>query len=477
MQDSVSNAVPAAAPGAVPAAGPRRWVMLAVLLAGGFLPPVDFFIVNVALPSIQHGLRASPAEVQLVISGYAAAYAVFLVTGGRLGDLYGRRRMFILAMLGFTATSALAGLAASAGLLVLARVGEGLAAALLAPQVLGAIRALHDAPGQEAALARALSLYGAMMGLAAATGQLGGGVLVAWSPLGLGWRAVFLVNLPIGALAIAGAWAFLPETSAEVRPRLDLGGAALLSAALAALVLPLSEGRGQGWPPWTFAMLAAAPFLLWAFLRHEDRVGPRGGMPLLDLELLRIPGFRRGVLVASLFFFTSPFYLLFAIERQDGAGLDPLHTGLAILPYGIGLFLGPLASAPLLARYRPRLLAAGMAVEVAGYAAIGIAVATGVSPAVLAAAVFVAGFGQGIAMPRLFNLVLADVPARQGGVAAGVVNSMLQIGAAVSVAAIGSLFFAILDAQTGPAAYAHAFGAAMIAVVAALALAALLARG
>lgn len=450
--------------------------MLVVLLAGGFLPPVDFFIVNVALPSIQQGLGATPAEVQLVISGYAGGYAVFLVTGGRLGDLYGRRRLFILAMLAFTATSALCGFAASAGLLVIARVAEGVAAALLAPQVLGAIRALHDAPGQEAALARALSLYGAMMGLAAAVGQLGGGLLVAWSPLGLGWRAVFLVNLPIGAAAIAGAWALLPETSAAHRPRLDLAGAALLSATLAALVVPLSEGRQDGWPLWTFVALAAVPGLLWAFLRHEDRLGARGGMPLLDLGLLRIPGFRRGVLVASLFFFTSAFYLLFAIERQDGAGLDPLHTGLAILPYGIGLFLGPLASAPLLERFRPRLLAAGLAVEVVGYAAIGIAVAADADPAVLAAAVFVGGFGQGIAMPRLFNLVLADVPARQGGVAAGVVNSMLQIGAAVSVAAIGSLFFAVLGTGSGPAAYARAFGVAMIAVVAALAGAAALAR-
>jgi MFS family permease len=468
--------VSVSAPAAV-AVRRRRWLILVVLLVGGFLPPVDFFIVNVALPSIQDGLGATPADVQLVISGYAAAYAVFLVTGGRLGDLFGRRRLFILAMLAFTATSALCGLAASAGLLVIARVGEGAAAALLVPQVLGMIRALHDAPGEEAALARALSLYGVMMGLAAAAGQLGGGLLVAWSPLGLGWRAVFLVNLPIGAVAIAGAWLLLPEASAAHRPRLDLPGAALLSAALAALVVPLSEGRQDGWPLWTFLALAAVPGLVWAFLRHEDRLGARGGMPLLDLGLLRIPGFRRGVLVASLFFFTSAFYLLFAIERQDGAGLDALHTGLAILPYGIGLFVGPLASAPLLGRFHRRLLGAGLAVEVAGYAATGLAVAAGVGGAALVATVFVAGFGQGIAMPRLFNLVLADVPARQGGVASGVVSSALQIGAAVSVAAIGSLFFAVLGQGSGPAAYAHAFGVAMIAVVAALAGAALLARG
>ncbi len=456
-----------------PATG-RRGLILFVLLLGGFLPPVDFFIVNVALPSIQTGLHASPASVQLVISGYAAGYAVFLVTGGRLGDLYGRRRMFVLGMAGFTAASALCGLASTPALLVLARIAEGVTAALLAPQVLGTIRALHDAPGQQAPLARALGMYGTMIGLAAAVGQLAGGVLVAWSPLGLGWRSVFLVNLPIGAVAIAGALAVVPENTAVARPRLDLTGASLLSAALACLVIPLSEGRQEGWPLWTFLALAATPVLLGLFLRHEDRVSMRGGMPLLDLGLLRLPGFRRGVLVACLFFFTSAFYLLFAIERQDGAGFDALHTGLAILPYGLGLFVGPLATTPL--PRRAPLLQIGMTIEVAGYAGIGLAVAFGAPAATIAAVVFIAGLGQGIAMPRLFGLVLADVPAHQGGVAAGVVNSTLQIGAALSVAAIGSLFFSVLGTGVGPAAYAHAFGIAMIAVVAALGGAALLSR-
>jgi len=212
------------------------------------------------------------------------------------------------------------------------------------------------------------------------------------------------------------------------------------------------------------------------FLHHEDRVAMRGGMPLLDLELLALRSFRRGCWVATLFFFTSAFYLLFAIERQDGAGLDPLHTGLSMLPYGIGLFLGPLASAPFVGRFQARLLSIGLAVEVAGYAATALAVALQASGDLLIGTVFVAGFGQGIAMPRLFNTVLGDVPASKGGLAAGVVNSMLQIGAAISVAAIGTLFFAVLGSATGPTAYAHAFGISMIAVVAALAGAAALSR-
>ncbi|MGH7152725.1 MAG: MFS transporter [Acetobacteraceae bacterium] len=450
-----------------------RWLALSVLLTGGFLPPVDFFIVNVALPSIQSGMAATPSQVELVISGYAAGYAVFLVTGGRLGDLYGRKRLFLFGMAGFTAASALSGLAQSASLLVVARVLQGTAAAVLVPQVLGSIRALYTSDRE---LSRALGFYGMMVGLAAATGQLVSGLLVTWSPLGLGWRSVFLVNLPIGTAAILGALLVVPETSAETRPRLDFGGAALLSAMLACLILPLSEGRQKGWPAWIFIMLAATLPLLWAFLRHEDRVARRGGMPLLDMSLLSIRSFRRGTIVATLFFFTSPFYLLFAIERQDGAGLNALHTGLAILPYGVGLFTGPLASSPFVDRFGSRLLTFGLTVQVAGYAATAAAVSLLASPAILVGTVLLAGFGQGIAMPRLFNTALEHVPPRQGGVAAGVVSSALQIGAAVSVAAIGTLFFAVLGTASGPAAYAHAFGIAMIAVVAALAGAALLSR-
>lgn len=442
-----------------------RWLALIVLLTGGFLGPVDFFIVNVALPSIQDGLGASPAQVQLVISGYAAGYAVFLITGGRIGDLYGRKLVFMLAMAGFIGASALCGLASSASLLVIARIIEGIAAAMLIPQVLGSIRALFSGPD----LARALGFYGVMMGLAAAAGQLGGGLLVALSPWGLGWRAVFLINLPVGVLALLGAWGLVPETSASERPRLDIGGAVLLSLLLACLILPLSEGAQRGWPWWTFVMLAAMAPLTWGLLRYEDRFALRGGMPLLDLELLAVRSFRRGCWVATLFFFTSAFYLLFAIERQDGAGLNPLATGLSLLPYGVGLFLGPLLTAPLARRAAARMLSLGLAVEVVGYAATAVAVALLASRLTLVVTVFVAGFGQGIAMPRLFTTVLEDVPPQKGGMAAGVVNSMLQIGAAVSVAAIGSVFFGVLGSATGAPAYAHAFGIAMIAVVAALA--------
>jgi MFS family permease len=441
-----------------------RWLAPIVLLAGGFLPPVDFFIINVALPSIHESLGASPAELQLVISGYAGAYAVFLITGGRLGDLYGRRRLFLAGMAVFTASNLICGVAVSPGQLLIGRIVQGLAAALVVPQVLASLRALYD---EEKALARAMSAYGIMMGMAAAIGQFSGGALVEWNPLGLGWRAVFLLKLPICLATMATAWVVLPETSGTRRVRLDIGGAVLSSLALAAILLPLSKGRDLGWPVWIFVVLATVPVLIMWFLWHEDRLSRRGGMPLVDVGLLTIPGFRRGVLVGTLFFFTTAFYFLFGIYQQEGRGVAPLQTGLAIVPYGIGLFLGPMVSAPLV-RLRPKLLAIGMSVQVTGYALIGALVWYGVAGMSLAAVVFLAGFGQGVAFPRLFNTVLAEVPPHQGGVAAGILSSALQVGAAVSAAGIGSLFFAMLDGGSGERAYAHAFAIAQWALTSAL---------
>jgi MFS family permease len=440
------------------------------MFTGGLLPSIDFFIINVSLPSIHASIGATSAEIQLVVSGYAASYAVFLITGGRLGDLYGRRRLFLIGMAGFLATNALCGLAVTPLELVIGRVLQGFFAALLVPQVLGSIRALFPSASE---LAKALSCYGVMMGLAASIGQFAGGALVEWDALGLGWRTVFLVKLPIGIPVLLAAWLMVPETSASGRQRLDVGGALLVSLTLTCLVLALSEGRQEGWPLWTLAMLAIVPVLAGIFVWFERRVSARGGNPLLDLSLLAIPSFRRGTLVGTLFFFTTAFYVLFAIYEQEGYGTDPLYTGLAILPYGVGLFVGPAVTAPL-ARLRPWLLTIGMAIQVAGYGGVAAVIAAGYEEWPVVLTVLLAGFGQGIAYPRLFNTVLGGVAPHQAGVAAGVLSSALQIGAAVSVAAIGSLFFAVLGTGAGRDAYAHAFVIAQGAITTVLAVAMLL---
>jgi MFS family permease len=451
--------------------GALRWVALVVLLAGGFMPPLDFFIVNVALSSIHQSLGATPAELQLVISGYACGYGVFLITGGRLGDLYGRKRCFLIGMAGFSLASLGCGIAASPSHLVIARILQGSAAALLLPQVLGSIRALFP---NERELARAMSAYGIMMGMAAVVGQFSGGALIQWNLADLGWRIIFLLTVPVCVVTLILGWKVVPETGGGRNVHLDLGGAALISLTLAAIVVPLSEGREQGWPGWVFAALGCVPFLTAAFVWYEARLSQRGGMPLVDLALLRIPSFRRGVLVAALFFFTTSFYLLFGLYQQEGRGMAPLDVGLTIVPYGVGLFIGPLISAPL-ERLRPRLLSIGMAIQVTFYTSVGLLVALGITGITLTAAVFLAGLGQGVAFPRLFATVLGDVPAAQAGVAAGITNSAMQIGAAISVAAIGSLFFVVLGAATGERAYAHAFSIAQWTATAGLFLATLIA--
>jgi MFS family permease len=448
-----------------------RWVALVILLAGGFMPPLDFFIVNVALSSIHESLGASPAQLQLVVSGYACGYGVFLITGGRLGDLYGRKRCFLIGMAGFSLASLGCGLATSPMHLVIARIVQGSAAALLLPQVLGSIRALFT---DERALARAMSAYAIMMGMAAAIGQFSGGALIQWNPADLGWRAIFLLTLPVCFVTLILGWKIVPETGGGGNVRLDLAGAALISLTLAAIVVPLSEGREQGWPLWVFLSLMCAPLLTGLFFWYEGRLSRSGGMPLVDMALLRIPSFRRGVLVACLFFFTTNFYLLFGLYQQEGRGMAPLAVGLGIVPYGVGLFLGPLISAPWV-RLRPKLLWIGMGIQVTFYTLVGALVAVGIDGVALSGAVFLAGLGQGIAFPRLFATALGDVPPAQGGVAAGITNSALQIGAAISVAGIGSLFFMVLGDGTGERAYAHAFSIAQWTATAGLFLAMLIA--
>ena len=246
---------------------PRRWAMFAVLLVGAFLPPLDFFIVNVALPSIRTELGASSSAEQLVISSYAGLYAVTLITGGRLGDLFGRGRVFFLGLIGFAIASTLCGLASSPWTLIVGRALQGVTAAIMAPQALASIQAIFP----EAEKPLALSLYGAVFGLAAVVGQALGGILISLNLLNLGWRTIFLVNLPLAMLVVLFGIPLLKETRAQHARKLDLGGTALSMLTLGALIVPLIEGREAGWPVWAWVSLLAVPALAGFFWRYERR--------------------------------------------------------------------------------------------------------------------------------------------------------------------------------------------------------------
>jgi EmrB/QacA subfamily drug resistance transporter len=445
---------------------PGRWIALGVLLTGALLPVLDFNIINLALPAIRKDLHATSSQIQFVISAYAAVYAVFLITGGRLGDWLGRKRMFTTGIAGFTLASVLCGLAWSAQALIAGRVLQGLMATIMAPQVLASIRVLF--PREEQGVA--LGLYGATFGLAGALGPILGGVLVAMQPFGLPWQAIFLINVPVGLAALVGSLLFLPETRAAHASRLDSGGVILLSVALGSLVYPLVEGRETGWPPHLLALLVVSPLALGAFIAFERRLTLRGGAPLVDLSLFARPGFSIGVGMALLYYMLSAFYLTVSIYLQSGLGFSPLAASLRIAPFGGGFFIASFASARLVRNWGPRALTLGFAVQVLGFAAVILAALTSMV-ALFEVGLTVAGMGLGIITPSVIGVVVSDVDHRHAGLASGIVISTFQIGAALGIAVIGGVFFSALGQGHGALAYAHAFAMALGCNVALLVLA------
>jgi MFS family permease len=415
-----------------------HWLALMILLAGTILSPVDFFVVNVALPSIRTDLHASSAGLQLVVGGYSCAYAVLLITGGRLGDLYGRRRVFVLGLVGFGCASALSGGAWSPTVLVCSRVAQGAFAAMVMPQSLAYIRASIPPTDRP----RALAAYGATFGLGAVIGQSLGGILIAADPFGLSWRAIFLINLPIVAIVTPLACMRLRESREPTPPDVDYLGVTLLGAGLSALIVPLVLGRQYGWPIWAWVLLVVSGPLLTGFWRWEHHEAVRGRVPLIAPEMFTAPGIKRWVIVVLLFNAFAAFFLVFSVYEQAGRGADPLVTGLAVLPLGVGFVLSPFAGPRLARRLDERTAAVGMGLVACGmFATAGLGragVGWAMTPALL-----VIGLGQGITLPALAQAVVGRAETQFAGTAAGVVNSALQISGTLGVAAIGSIFFSL----------------------------------
>ncbi|KLJ00419.1 MFS transporter, partial [Luteimonas sp. FCS-9] len=374
--------------------------------------------------------------------------------------------------------SALCGLAPDAGSLIAARVLQGLAAALLFPQVYASIRVHFEGD----AARRAFGLLGMTLGLAAIAGQVLGGWLVHADIGRLGWRTIFLINVPIGLLAI-GMARFVPESHAPQRPALDWGGVALASAGLGLLLVPLLEGPGRGWPAWALAALAAGVALLAVFAVHQERRRRGGRAPLVDMRLLRERRFATGgALVLLVYSTSSSFFLCFALLVQSGFGLDPLAAGLLFAPCSVGFVVASLSAPRLVARFGPAAIAAGALVYAASLAWLvaQVALAGGaLQPPALVPALVVVGAAQGLIMTPLLNLVLGTVEPAHAGMASGVISTLQQVGAAFGVAVVGMLFGATLsDAATGETRdlYAEAFVSGMACNLVAALLAALLLR-
>ncbi|MGW8376217.1 MFS transporter [Streptomyces sp. ODS28] len=445
---AASRSTAAHTPGTTPPDGPPDGPSLGPLglltvLLGAALPMLDFFIVNVALPSIQSDLRASPATLEMVIAGYAVAYAVLLVLGGRLGDTYGRRALFLWGVAAFGLTSLACGLAPGAWWLVGARVAQGAASALMLPQVLATIHATTRGPHR----ARALSLYGAMGGIGAVLGQVLGGVLVATDIAGTGWRAIFLVNVPVVLAALVFAVRAVPDSRSQSPARGDTAGVVLLAAALTALLLPLTEGRAAGWPLWSVLLLIAAPFLGWAFLATERREERAGRSPLLPPSLLREPGVRKGLALAfPIFMGFSSWMFEIAVTLQQGLRFGPLAAGLAMIPMGLPQFVSSLLAPRLAARLGSRVVTLSALLQGTGLVIVALTALArwdGLSWLALAPGLAVCGLGTGLQVPMYYRIVLAAIPAHRAGAGSGLAATTQQACLALGVATLGSLFIAL----------------------------------
>ncbi len=421
-----------------------RLGLLTVLL-GTFLPMLDFFIVNVALPTMGADLNASASSLELVVAGYAIAYAVLLVGGGRLGDALGRQRVFRAGLLGFTLTSLLCGVAPTIGTLVAARVLQGATAALMVPQVLATIQVTTSGERRS----RALGMFAAAGGVAAVAGQLLGGALVSADIAGTGWRSIFLVNVPVGLAGLVLVRRHVPDSTAPTPAAVDVRGTVLFGLTMLALLVPLMQGRTLGWPTWTWVSMAAAVPLGAGFLLVESRVERSGRTPLLPPSLLRLRGLRLGLSMAVPFFAGfGGFMFVMALALQEGVGLGPMAAGAAIAPMAVAFFVGSLVSARLVARYGRAVLTSGVLLQLAGLATMAV-IADRVWPHLdwltLAPGSVVAGFGQALAMSTLMRVVLAQVPLERAGVGGGVLATTQQVSLALGVATLGSLFLAGAD--------------------------------
>ncbi|MFD5747545.1 MFS transporter [Streptomyces sp. NPDC127033] len=417
---------------------------LFTVLLGAALPLIDFFIVNVALPTIDRDLAAGAALLELVVAGYGLSYAVLLVLGGRLGDMFGRRRLFLAGMAAFGLTSLACGLAPTAWTLVGARVAQGAAAALMLPQVLATIHASTTGPRR----AKALSLYGATAGLAMVVGQILGGVLVAADLAGTGWRAIFLVNVPVALAGLVLAFRSVPETRSQRPAPVDVPGTLLLALSLVTLLAPLTEGRAAGWPAWTWVSLAAFPVVAYVFLRVERRADREGRTPLVPPSLFTLVPLRRGLaLIVPFSIGFGGFMFVIAVALQQGLGMGAVAAGVALVPMAVAFFGASLAGPRLIRRYGSLVVTAGSLLQGIGVALLVLTVwrdwpALGTLD--LLPGIALAGLGQGLQLPVIIRIVLSDVPAERAGVGSGVLVTTQQSALALGVATLGSLFLTLV---------------------------------
>jgi EmrB/QacA subfamily drug resistance transporter len=446
---------PSAAQAALSTAYRYRWVVLAIVLVAEIMDLLDSTVITIAAPTIRSELGGGTATMQWWAAGYTLAFGVLMIVGGRLGDIFGRRRVFLVGIAGFTLASTACALAPSPDVLIATRVLQGAFGALLIPQGLGVIKNVF--PPKE--LGGAFAAFGPVMGLAAIAGPIIAGWLTQADLLGTGWRMIFLVNVPLGLIGFAGALRFMPESRSASRIRLDPAGVVLISAASLAIIYPLVQGRELGWPAWTFALMAAGVVLLGVFALAERRTH---GTPMIEPSLLRNRAFTSGLVVGLAFFAGfMGLVMVTSLFFQLGLGFSPEHAGLTLIPLSLGTAITAGASYALMPKFGRAVLQGGLVVVVAGLVGLAVTVThwgTDVTSWQMAPAMLVIGLGLGFVFGPLFNVILAGVGEDEVGSASGTLNAIQQLGNSIGVALLATIFFSLLD-------HGHASPAAMTRTV------------
>ncbi len=434
-----------------PTPDPKRWVAFAVILSATLLGVLDFLIVNLALPSIKKTIGASDAEVQLVVALYGLAFAVCLITGGRLGDLYGRRRVFQIGMAGFTVASALCGFAQTPFQLVAFRVVQGAFAAHMSPQVLATIQVTFQGIERDIAT----SYVGVTVGIGSFLGNVLGGWLVSANLFGLEWRPIFFVNVPIGIVALLLSARYVRESKADSAQKLDVVGALISGVGLFALIFPIAEGRQQGWPLWCFALLAASALIGVYFFNFEKQLAKRGGSPLVALDLFENKSYARGLgSILLLFCGLSSFSFVLGQFLQNGLGMSPKSAGIIFGALSISFLISSLRAPALITRFGPKILLTGLLILQAGQLVI-IALALvfrgNLGGFWLMPVLFVYGIGQGVAVPQVIRQTMNTVSRQNAGAGSGVLSTVQQIAFSLGVSVIGGVFLGVANRAGSPA--------------------------
>ncbi|MGW0952786.1 MFS transporter [Streptomyces sp. NPDC002545] len=460
-------------PDPVSTADRRRWFALAIVMTAAFMDLVDVTIVNIAIPSIQQDAGASFSQIQWITAGYALAFAAGLITGGRLGDIHGRKRLFLLGIGGFTLASALCGFAVNPDMLVAARLLQGAMAAMMVPQVLSIVHATFPAHER----GKVFGLFGAIVGLGAVSGPLLGALLTEWNLFGLEWRPIFLINLPVGVLALVLGNRFISESKAPRALKLDLVGVALVTLGLLMLLYPLTRGRELGWPLWGYVSMTGALVVFAALVAYERSKAARDGSPLIELSLFRVKSFAAGIAVQTVFGVAlGVFFLVWTLYMQVGLGWSPLRAGLTGVPFSIAVSTAAgMSVQKLVPRFGRKVLQAGALVMAAGvllYIWESERYGLHIAPWQMGLPLVVMGVGMGLIVAPLTDAVLSEVPREHAGSASGLINTVQQMGNALGLGLVSVVFFGVIGDRLAPAevgpAFVNAFQHALVWVAAVL---------